>query len=187
LVYALHLFDPIVAVVLYVLHRRAGPDVQWKWGVTWGVAVVAFVLVMGAMHSQDPRKWYAKGPAEGEKYFEPSKTRTVDGNFIPASALMMDNYCLKCHQDIYQGWFHSAHHFSSFNNPPYLFSVRETRKVSLQRDGNMRASRWCAGCHDVVPFLSGAFDDPNFDDVNHPTAQAGITCTTCHAITNVNS
>jgi tetratricopeptide (TPR) repeat protein/uncharacterized membrane protein len=186
-VYALHLFTPLLAVVLYVLHRRAGPEIQWKWGAAWGVAVAVFVLVMGAMHSQDPRKWYAKGPAEGEQYFEPSKTRTVDGNFIPASALMMDSYCLKCHQDIYQGWFHSAHHFSSFNNPPYLFSVRETRKVSLQRDGNMRASRWCAGCHDVVPFLSGAFDDPNFDDVNHPTAQAGLTCTVCHAITNINS
>jgi tetratricopeptide (TPR) repeat protein len=186
-VYLLHLLTPLVAVVLYVLHRRAGPEIQWRWGAAWGLGVVSFVLVMGAMHSQDPRKWYAKGPGEGEKYFEPSKTRTVDGNFIPATALMLDAYCVKCHQDIYQGWFHSAHHFSSFNNPPYLFSVRETRKVSLERDGNMRASRWCAGCHDVVPFLSGAFDDPNFDDVNHPTAQAGLTCTVCHAITNVNS
>jgi tetratricopeptide (TPR) repeat protein len=38
-----------------------------------------------------------------------------------------------------------------------------------------------------VPFFSGAFDDPKFDDVQHPTAHAGITCTVCHAITNVNS
>jgi tetratricopeptide (TPR) repeat protein len=38
-----------------------------------------------------------------------------------------------------------------------------------------------------VPFFSGAFDDPNFDDVNHPTANAGITCTACHGITNINS
>jgi hypothetical protein len=51
----------------------------------------------------------------------------------------------------------------------------------------VKASRWCAGCHDPVPFFSGAFDDPNFDVVRHPTSQAGITCTTCHAITNVNS
>ena len=57
----------------------------------------------------------------------------------------------------------------------------------MQRDGTPRASRWCAGCHDPVPFFSGAFDDPNFDDVNDPTAKAGITCTACHAITNVNS
>ena len=39
----------------------------------------------------------------------------------------------------------------------------------------------------MVPFFSGAFDDPNYDDVNDPTSQAGITCTACHAITNVNS
>ena len=48
---------------------------------------------------------------------------------------MMDDYCLKCHQDAYDGWFHSAHHFSSFNNKAYLTSVRETRKVALERDG----------------------------------------------------
>ncbi|HKD37337.1 MAG TPA: tetratricopeptide repeat protein, partial [Pirellulales bacterium] len=33
----------------------------------------------------------------------------------------------------------------------------------------------------------GAFDDPNYDDVRDPTSQAGITCTTCHAITHINS
>ena len=38
-----------------------------------------------------------------------------------------------------------------------------------------------------MPFFSGAFDDPHFDDVNHPTAQSGLTCTSCHAITHVNS
>ncbi len=38
-----------------------------------------------------------------------------------------------------------------------------------------------------MPLLSGAFDDPNYDDVSDPTSQAGITCTGCHAITNVNN
>ena len=185
--YVLHLALPVVAVGLYLLHRRAGPDIQWKYGIAWGLGVGCFVAGMVVFHAQDPRQWYAVGPVEGEKYFFPSLARTSDGNFIPAETLMMDQYCMKCHQDIYDDWFHSAHHFSSFNNPPYLLSVRETRKVSMERDGNMRAARWCAGCHDPVPFFSGAFDDPNFDDVNHPTAHAGITCTVCHAITNVNS
>ena len=57
----------------------------------------------------------------------------------------------------------------------------------MKRDGSVKASRWCAGCHDVVPFFSGAFDDPNFDLEKHPTSQAGITCTACHAITHINS
>ena len=62
---------------------------------------------------------------------------------------------------------HSVHRFSSFNNPPYLFSVKETRRVVTERDGTVQASRFCAGCHDPVPFFSGAFDDPKFDDRNN--------------------
>jgi tetratricopeptide (TPR) repeat protein/uncharacterized membrane protein len=185
-VYVLHAVAPVAAVVLYVLHRRAGPDIQWKYGYAWGGGVAVFVASMIVFHMQDPRKWFAVGPREGEKYFEPSKIRTRDGNLIPAHALMKDEYCMQCHEDIYKQHHLSAHHFSSFNNPPYRFSVRESRKI-VDENGIPRASRWCAGCHDVVPFLSGAFDDPNFDDVNHPTAKAGITCVVCHAVTNVNS
>jgi tetratricopeptide (TPR) repeat protein len=186
-IYLLHLLAPLVAVVLYILHRRAGPDIQWKWAYVWGGSVGAFVVIMIVMHSYDPRKWYAKGSSEGERYFEPSRARTGDGKFISEKALMMDSYCQKCHPDAYNDWFHSAHHFSSFNNPPYKFSVDETREVSLKRDGEVRASRWCAGCHDPVPLFSGQFDNKFFNEVDHPTAQAGITCTVCHAITNINS
>ncbi len=182
IVYGLHVATPVLAVGLYVLHRRAGPRIKWKWGYAWAGVVAVFIGAMIVLHSQDPRKWYAKGSPEGEKYFEPSKARTLDGNFIPETVLMKDEYCLQCHADIYNSHIHSVHKFSSFNNPAYLFSVRETRKTA-----GIRASRWCAGCHDPVPFFSGKFDDPNFDDVNDPTAKAGITCTVCHAITNVNS
>src|SRR5258705_11404457 len=185
--YWAHVITPLLAVWLYILHRLAGPRIKWKVGFGWAGAVAAVVLGMVALHSQDPRKWNQVGPAEGTNYFHPSLVRTTTGNFIPARTLMMDDYCLKCHEDAYQGWFHSAHHFSSFNNQPCLFSVRETRNVALKRDGNVKAARWCAGCHDVVPFFSGAFDDPNFDDEHDPTAQAGITCTSCHAITHYNS
>jgi tetratricopeptide (TPR) repeat protein len=184
--YWAHVLTPILAIWLYLLHRLAGPRIKWQAGLRWAAAVGAIVLGMVLLHSAHPRK-NPVGSVEGKKYFEPSLARTASGNFIPARTLMMDDYCLKCHHDAYQGWFHSAHRFSSFNNQPYLFSVRETRRVALQRDGNVKAARWCAGCHDVVPFFSGAFDDPKFDDVNHPTAQAGITCTSCHAITHVNS
>lgn len=192
LTYWLHLVTPVAAVALYLLHRRAGPDIQWAWGYAWGGAVGVFVVGMVIMHAHDPRKWYQVGSPDGDKYFRPSLARTVNGNFVPAHALLMDDYCLRCHADIYQDHLHSAHKFSSFNNPAYLFSVLETRRVATQRDGNPRASRWCAGCHDPVPFFSGAFDerdfdDPSFDVSKHATAGAGITCTVCHAIVNVNS
>ncbi len=187
LIYWAHIAAPLSCLWLYWLHRLAGPKIKWRIGAGYLVATGLAGGGMILMHNQDPRNWNQAGPKEGEKYFSPSLARTATGNFIPAEALMNDDYCLKCHADAYKGWFHSSHHFSSFNNPAYLASVRETREVALKRDGNVQASRWCAGCHDPVPFLSGAFDDPKFDDVNHPTSQAGITCTTCHSITHVNS
>jgi tetratricopeptide (TPR) repeat protein len=185
--YWAHVITPLVAVWLYWLHRLVGPKIRWKLGLGYAGLVAAAIAAMVALHAQDPRKWHAKGPEEGSKYFEPSLARTATGNYIPAETLMMDSYCQKCHADVHAGWEWSAHHLSSFNNPMYLASVRETREVAMERDGSVQAARWCAGCHDPVPFYSGAFDDPLYDDVNHPTAHAGITCTTCHAITHVNS
>lgn len=184
--YWAHVLLPLGAIWLYILHRLAGPRIRWQTGIRIGAATAAVVVGMIALHGTHPKR-NTIGSAEGKKYFQPSEARTASGHFIPARTLMMDDYCMKCHPDAYKGWFHSAHHFSSFNNKPYLASIRETRAVALQRDGSVKASRWCAGCHDPVPFLSGAFDDPNFDLEKHPTSQAGITCTSCHAITHVNS
>ncbi|HIA27460.1 MAG TPA: hypothetical protein EYN79_04960, partial [Planctomycetes bacterium] len=187
IIYWLHVITPLVAAWVFILHRLAGPKIKWKVGGTWAGIAAVFAIVMMVLQSQDPRNWNVTGPAEGEKYFFPSLARTVTGDFIPAMALQRDAYCQECHPTAHQGWAHSAHRLSSFNNPAYLFSVRETRKVALERDGDVQASRFCAGCHDPVPFFSGAFDDPNFDDVGDPTASAGITCSVCHAITHVNS
>lgn len=186
-VYWLHVGAPIAAVWLYWLHRLAGPRIKWRAGLGFAGAVAVSVVVMIGLHSADPRGWNAVGPESGVQYFEPSLARTTTGKFIPAESLMNDEYCKKCHADVHAGWSDSVHRFSSFNNPPYHASVLETRQVSLERDGSVKASRWCAGCHDPVPFFSGAFDDPDFDTVNHPTAHAGITCTVCHTITHINS
>jgi tetratricopeptide (TPR) repeat protein len=183
--YWAHVITPFACVWLYILHRLAGPRIKWQVGLSWAGAVGVVVLAMVALHKHDPRKWNAKAPKDGEKYFQPSSARTANGNFIPAATLMNNEYCLECHKNAYDSWFHSAHHFSSFNNPLYLFSVNETRQMGLKRDGSVQASRWCAGCHDPAPFFSGAFDDPKFDMTNHPTAKVGISCTVCHAITGL--
>src|SRR5258707_4139442 len=110
-----HVITPLLAVWLYILHRLAGPRIKWQVGLRWGFGVGAAVLGMVFLHSAHPRKNQV-GPVEGKKYFLPSMARTASGNFIPARTLMMANYCLTCHDDGYRGWFHSAHHFSSFNN-----------------------------------------------------------------------
>ncbi len=187
IVYWCHVACPLIAVWLYWLHRLVGPRIKWRQGLTFASAVGAVVVVMIFLQSQDPRKWNAVGSPDGDKYFLPSLSRTSTGDFIPAKALMLDEYCKECHEDVYNDWFHSAHHSSSFNNPAYLASVRAARDVLLKRDGDVRASRWCAGCHDPVPFFAGKFDEPTYDDINDPTAHAGITCSVCHAITHINS
>ena len=190
--YWAHVAAPVLAVWLFILHRLAGPRIHWKVGGSWAAVAGGLAMVMVVLHSQDPRRWNEVGPASGEKYFFPSLVRTATGNFIPERTLMNDRYCLECHADIHETWSHSAHRLSSFNNPAYLFTVLNTRKAMYARDGHVRGSRFCAGCHDPVPFFSGAFDDPKFDDPEYDLAsdalaQAGITCTACHAITHINS
>ena len=190
--YWIHVLCPVVAIWLFIIHRLAGPKIKWRMGLKWAVVALVFALGMMIWQNQDPRSWNQKGPESGVKYFFPSLARTSTGNFIPATTLQNNTYCKDCHTTIYERWSNSAHKFSSFNNPVYEFSVKNTRKKMMARDGNVRGSRFCAGCHDQVPFFSGAFDDPRFDDPeydlgNDPMAQAGITCTVCHAISHINS
>ena len=183
----IHVAAPLAAVWLFVLHRLAGPRIRWRAGGRWALAAAVLTLALLGWQSRDPRRWNQAGNPEGERYFAPSLARTATGDFIPARVLDNDDYCVQCHPDIHARWELSAHHLSSFNNPPYLFSVRGTRRMSMARDGDVRASRFCAGCHDPVPFFSGRFSDPDYDDERDPTAHAGITCTSCHAITHLNS
>jgi tetratricopeptide (TPR) repeat protein len=187
LVYWAHLLAPLAAIWLYWLHRLVGPRIKWHVGRRVGFATACFVIVMVAFQASDPRISDEAAPESGEQYFEPSLARTASGKFISERVLMNDEYCLRCHSDLHDDWLHSAHRLSSFNNPAYRASVRETRRVATQRDGSVQASRWCAGCHDPVPFFSGKFDDPQYDDVEDPTAHAGITCTSCHAIQSIDS
>ena len=185
--YWVHVVTPVAAIWLFVLHRLAGKRIRWRVGLAWAGAAAVFIVVMLLLHAQHARTWGREGNPEGERYFFPSLARTSTGEFIPESLMMDDAYCKQCHADIHAAWTRSVHRLSSFNNPPYLFSVRETREVAMQRDGTVNRSRFCAGCHDPVPFFSGAFNDPAFDLVGDPTGQVGITCSVCHSISHINS
>lgn len=185
--YWLHLLSPLAVVWLYWLHRLVGPRIKWHVAGRVALVTAGFVGVMISFHYSDAKISEGRRPADGEKYFQPSLATTSTGNFIEVETLMNDEYCLSCHSDIHDSWIHSAHRLSSFNNPAYRASVRESREVATERTGNVQAARFCAGCHDPVPFFTGQFDDPNYDDVANPTAHAGITCTVCHAIESVDS
>lgn len=101
LAYWAHVITPLLAAWLYILHRLAGPRIQWRVGLRWSAAIGVSVLGMVLLHSAHPRKNQA-GSAEGKAYFEPSLARTASGKFIPARTLMMDDYCQKCHEDGYR-------------------------------------------------------------------------------------
>lgn len=184
--YWAHVVTPLICLWLFLLHRLAGPRIRWRAGLAVAASGLLLIAPLVLLQLQDPRDWGQPG-RNGSADFNPALVRSATGNPIPGEVLMRDDYCASCHADAHERWQHSAHRFASFNNPVYLFAVRNSRQAMLERDGDVRGARFCAGCHDLVPLLSGAFDDPNFDDENHPTAKAGITCTSCHAITHVNS
>lgn len=186
LVYWCHIATPCLAAWLYLMHRLAGPVLKWRQGIGHSLIAGAIVIVLTILHSGCSHSESDNAQADARS-FSPSLAQTSNGGLIPAGDLMMDQYCLACHPDTYNSWIHSAHKLSSFNNPMYLASIREARDFSRKRDGTVAASRWCAGCHDPVPLFSGAFDNPMYDDVNDPTAHAGITCTVCHSIEAINS
>jgi Flp pilus assembly protein TadD len=114
--------------------------------------------------------------------FFPSSARTNIGGIIPANFFMTSEMCGRCHRDIYEQWNSSAHHFSSFNNQWYRKSIEYMQDVI-----GTRPSKWCAGCHDHAVFFNGRFDRPIKEQIDTPEAQAGLGCTSCHAIVHVGS
>jgi hypothetical protein len=94
---------------------------------------------------------------------------------------MTSEMCKRCHADIYEQWNSSMHHFSSFNNQWYRKSIEYMQDVV-----GTKPSKWCAGCHDHAVFFNGRFDTPIKEQINTPEAQAGLACTSCHSIVQVN-
>ena len=181
--YWIHVISPFAVAWLFVLHRLAGPPIRWRGAVRWSFAAAGFAAVMILVHV-GIRVW---GGPESITRFPPSLAVIEGSKTIPPDHLMTDGECKECHADIAASHETSMHRFSSFTNPAYKFSARETREVVYKRDGSMQASRFCAACHDPVSLFSGRFDDPSYDMDNDPTASAGITCVACHAITKLNS
>jgi len=183
-VYWLHVLIPLVALWLFLVHRLAGPRIHWRFGAAWSSAalLLAGLLSVGQFLRQSP------APALSGAPFSPSLVR-VDSQrpLIPPTHLMRDAFCAECHTEIARQHAQGMHHFSSFNNPAYGFSIEATRQELLARDGSLDATRLCAVCHDQVPLFSGRFDDPDYDPEHDPGARAGITCLGCHAITAINS
>ena len=184
--YWLHALGGLFVVGAFILHRRAGRLFRWRRGLGWGLA--AGTVLAATLTVLTQRQPPGEDPvADAQRPFAPALLQIAGVQRIAPDGLMMDAYCKECHADVHAQWSESAHRFSSFNNPAYRASVLETMQVVRERDGDHGQARLCAGCHDLVPLLSGRFDRADFDPDLDRTAQAGLTCTVCHAITAVNS
>ena len=114
--------------------------------------------------------------------FFPSSAQVYGNQKIPSKFFMQSDSCKRCHEDIYNQWFSSAHHFSSFNNQWYRKSIEY-----MQDTIGTKPSKWCGGCHDPALLYSGMMDTPIKQIVHRPEAQAGLGCMMCHSIARVKS
>jgi len=114
--------------------------------------------------------------------FFPSSAQVYGKQKIPSKFFMESDSCKRCHEDIYNQWFSSAHHFSSFNNQWYRKSIEY-----MQDTVGTKPSKWCGGCHDPALLYSGLMDTPIKQIVHRPESQAGLGCMMCHSIAEVKS
>jgi Flp pilus assembly protein TadD len=123
------------------------------------------------------------GEGDGpEGSFFPSSAQVYGKRKIPSKFFMESDSCKRCHEDIYNQWFSSAHHFSSFNNQWYRKSIEY-----MQDTVGTQPSKWCGGCHDPAVLYSGLMDTPIKQIVHRPESQAGLGCMMCHSIADVKS
>ena len=123
------------------------------------------------------------GEGDGPKGpFFPSSAQVYGQQKIPSKFFMESDSCKRCHENIYNQWYSSAHHFSSFNNQWYRKSIEY-----MQDTIGTRPSKWCGGCHDPAVLYAGLMDTPIKKIVHRPEAQAGLGCMMCHSIAHVKS
>ncbi|MGH9604028.1 MAG: tetratricopeptide repeat protein [Terriglobales bacterium] len=166
--------------------------------IRWAAVAVVVALVSWAAHSARLNLWQSayriQNPAsppetmdgEGDGpngFFFPSSAQTADGKKIPPEFFTKSSQaCQRCHSDIYDQWFSSAHHFSSFNNQWYRKSIEYMQDVV-----GTKPSKWCGGCHDPAVLFSGKMDTPIQQLIDTPEAQAGLGCVMCHSMVKVKS
>ncbi len=113
--------------------------------------------------------------------FWPSSVKTSTGGPIPSDFFLSSEKCGQCHEEIFDQWKSSAHHFASFNNQFYRKSIEHMQEVT----GSTQSSKWCAGCHDHAVLFSGKWEQPIAGQMDTPEAQAGLGCISCHSIVHV--
>ncbi len=181
-VYLAHVFAIPVALVAFILHRRAAVHkLHFRMLAQWGGAVAAFLLVMAGLHRMEkpPQRIVNRN---GDTQFFLSSAETFDQGLLDGKKLAANTYCQECHPDSYKRWEKSAHHLSSFNNPFYRRAV----ELMADRVGREK-TKWCAGCHDPVVLFTGQMGKATMASFSYDQfeAQQGLACMACHSIAEV--
>ena len=166
-------FAKALAVALLVaLAMPAGSRLRLRWFPRTGDRIVNPTTAPVSMEYEG---------AGSESPFFPSSAQSNTGDLIPSDFFLDSKVCGECHEDIYEQWNSSMHHFSSFNNQFYRKSIEYMQEVT----GGVEASKWCAGCHDHAMFFNGQFERPVKEQIDTTEALAGLGCMSCHSITRV--
>jgi tetratricopeptide (TPR) repeat protein len=190
-----HVIAGVVGVLVFalaVIQQRTQRTFARAFGFVLALALL-FPLVMWQVQkytrandhfinpTNPPLSMEGEGQGPNGPFF-PSSATTNTGGKIPSNFFMTSESCARCHKEIYDEWNSSAHHFASFNNQWYRKSIEY-----MQDTVGTQPSKWCAGCHDHAVLFNGRFDTPIKEQINTPEAQNGLSCTSCHSITNVRS
>jgi Flp pilus assembly protein TadD len=194
--YLLHVISGVVAVSILIaawIGKRR--QIRAGFGTVFAVLLIAAMISAASWYMRQSwsKQYVIKNPSiaplsmddEGDGptgAFFPSSSQVAGKRKIPSKFLMESDACARCHQDIYNQWNSSSHHFSSFNNQWYRKSIEYMQDVK-----GTKPSKWCAGCHDPAVLYSGKMDIPIREIVHKPEAQAGLGCMMCHSITKVKS
>ncbi len=192
----IHLRSRIEEVSMGSREGRALPYRRvWRWCAGVMLASAALYSVAAFYHHYFPNPKYiirnpstpplsmdAEGGGTGSFMF-PSSAQTPDGRPISSEFFMNSESCRRCHEDIYNQWFSSMHHFASFNNQWYRKSVEY-----MQDTIGVKSSLWCGGCHDHALILPGKMQKQHIREiVDTREAQNGLGCMSCHAVVHVDS
>jgi len=144
-----------VAVLLAIwLGRRGWLGSSWAGSLArLAICLIIFAgLAAGARHLRETR-WLNRARIENPRMppaemnnegdgpqgpFFPSSAQVFGGQKIPSKFFMESDSCKRCHQDIYEQWNRSVHHFSSFNNQWYRKSIEY-----MQDTVGTSPSKWC--------------------------------------------
>ncbi len=137
--------------------------------------------VQSQAEAQSARKAYADKIRENYNFrfgtntiSTPGNITTVGDDFVQPGAFPDAKYCAKCHEEAYTQW-RQALHSNSFRTPFYRTSVN-----ILARTKGIEFTRHCDSCHNPIGVMSGALTQDS--KVDRSFDQDGLTCTTCHAV-----